>query len=162
MLAHNYLVYSFVSYREGRLRYLSSLRLAQVALIIFIHDTSYNDVEYVVLFFIYFDIVGIHEHSVPLTYTPGVWNAVCCNADYIFVAALKADVHVYTWTGLYIQKLSVQGDDISAIQCCHDGTVLQLATSEHDWTHLHAYTVSYISMTFCTTHIVLLYRSISR
>ena len=125
------------------------MRLAQVALIILIHDTSYNDAEFVVLFFIYFDIVGKHEHSVPLTYTP--WSgksAVCCNADYIFVAEYYGNVHVHTWTGLYIQKLSLQGHYIHAIQCCHDGTVLQLAGG----THLHAYKVSYIQLQFAHTH----------
>ena len=141
----------FFFYRERCLRYLTSLRLAQVALIILIHGTSYNDVEFVVIFFIYFDIVGKHERSVRLTYTPEVSDAVCCNADYIFVSDdYDGNVRVYTWTGLYIQKLSVPGDHIHAIQCCHDGTVLQLATYESRVTHLRAYKVSYISMTFCT------------
>ena len=128
-------------------------------MIIFIHDFSSNDVEYVVLFFIYFDIVGKHEHSVPLTCIPRFRNAVCCNAAYIFVAGDDGNVHVHTWEGFYIQKLSLQGHDIVAIQCCHDGTVLQLAKhSVLSAPHLRAYKVSY-SMTFCTTHIVLLYRS---
>ena len=147
--------YSFVSYREGCLRYLTSLRLAQVVLIILILDTSYNDVEYVVLFFIYVDIVGKHERSATLTDSTQAWNAVCCNADYTFVADYRdGNVLVHTWTGLYIQKLSVQGNHISTIQCSHDGTVLQLVTGDtRATTRLHAYKVSFISMTFCTTHI---------
>ena len=107
-----------------------------------------------------FDIVDRHGHSVPLTCTPRFRNAVCCNADYIFVAG-REDVHVYTWKGLHIQELSFNAQYIYAIQRSHDGTVLQLVTdNDVSVTHLHAYKVSYISMAFCTTHIVLLYRPI--
>ena len=153
----------------------NSLWLVQVALIIFICGTSFNNVEFVIICFIYFNIVGKHEHSVPLTYTPCIRNAVCCNADYIFVARDDGDVHVHTWTGLHIQELSLSSSYIRAIQCSYDGTVLQLAHhvtilelgteyvegNDYGAIHLLAYTVSYISMTFCTPHIVLLYRSIS-
>ena len=129
----------------------NSLWLVQVALIIFICDTSSNDVEFVIrpIYFIYFDIVGKHEHSVSLTYTPCRRNAVCCNADYIFVAEYDGNVHVYTWMGLHIQKLSLHSSYICAIQCSHDGTVLQLATRDgFSATCLLAYKVSYISMAF--------------
>ena len=145
----------------------NSLWLVKVALIIFICDTSSNDVEFVIIYFIYFNIVGKHEHRVLLTYTPCIRNGVCCNADYIFVAGDDGSVHVHTWTGIYIQELSLSSSYIRAIQCSHDGTVLLLATENVDDNgylviHLRAYKVSYISMTFCTTHIVLLYRSVSR
>ena len=68
------------------------------------------------------------------------------------------NVHVHTWTGIYIQSLPLSRDSICAIQCSHYGTVLQLATvrdtgsvTDFGRYHLRAYKVSYISMTFCTT-----------
>ena len=84
-------------------------------------------------------------------------NAVCCNADYIFVAGNIGNVHVHTWTGLHIQELQlILGS--RAIQCSHDGTVLWVAT----YNSVRTYKVSNISMSFYTTHIVLLCSSISR
>lgn len=110
--------------------------------------------------FICFNIVGKHERSVKLTYWPSSRNAVCCNADYIFVAEYDGDVHVYTWTGLHIKELRLTDryDTVHAIQCSRDGIVLWLATRES----VHTFKVSNISMTFYTTHIVLLYSSVSR
>ena len=108
----------------------NSLWLVQVSLVTFICDTSSNDVEFVVIYLIYFNVVGKHEHSVSLTYRPCRYNAVCCNADYIFVAGDDGSVHLHIWKGLHIQELSVHSSDAYAIQCSHDGTILQLATED--------------------------------
>ena len=116
------------------------LWLAQVALI---KASSYVTLHLIMLNLSLYilDIVGKHKHSVPLTYSPNIWNAVCCNADYIFVAGIRGDVHIHTWMGLHIQTLPLNLYYIRAIQCSHDGTVLQLATISS----MHAYKVSYIN-----------------
>ena len=92
-----------------------------------------------------FMISGKHEHYVRLLYEVSKRNAVCCSADYIFVN--DGSVHVYSWTGLDIQTLSPQllgvKGRINAIQCTHDGNILQLASGDtNDVCSLHAYKVS--------------------
>ena len=84
----------------------------------------------------YSNVAGEHENTFSINRTASACQAVCCCADYIFVAGsrFRATVHIYSWTGRRIKTLSPEQlgaewkSDILAIQCNHDGTVLQLVT----------------------------------
>ena len=88
------------------------------------------------------------------------YSDVCCCPDYIFLAEkYDASVQVYSWTIHHIQTLSDQQlgiekeDKIRAIQCNHDGTVLQLVIGDHIRVHsLHAYKVRSPFTLSYTTH----------
>ena len=92
------------------------------------------------------NVAGEQEKTFEVAYSLIDHGDVCCCPDYIFLAHYAGvSVHVYSWTGYHIQTLSHQqlgiwaDDMIRAIQCNHDGTVLQLATgADHGVYSLHA------------------------
>ena len=85
-----------------------------------------------------------------------VAHAVCCSPDSIFVAE-RWGVDVHSWTGHHITRLHGQQlgitRDIWAIQCNHDGTVLQVAGLDRSGvSSLHTYKVSSTFMLSYTLH----------
>ena len=108
------------------------------------------------------NVAGKHEERFSRPNTAKHWTAVCCSSHYIFVADRHC-VHVYSWTGRCIQTLSQQqlgigkNDTMHAIQCNHDGTVLQLAKGDRRCVRsLHAYKVRPTFMSSYTTTLLLL------
>ena len=100
---------------------------------------------------------GKHDKHVSLAYIRPE-STVCCSAGYLFVAEHTPSVHLYSLTGVHIQTLSYQqldlgeNDCIHAIQCNHDGTVLQLAIGDRSAVRsLHAYKVR---CTFILSHTI--------
>ena len=100
-------------------------------------------------------IAGEHENAFEFLVNVGA-RPVCCSPDCIFVAH-EREVDVHSWTGHRITELSLEQlgitRDICAIQCNHDGTVLQLAGRDYDEVFsLHTYKVSSTFMLSYTSH----------
>ena len=110
----------------------------------------------------YWNVAGEHEKTFEVAYTFIGLGNVCCCPDYILLADIyHASVYVYSWTGHRIQTLSRRQlgigkeDEILAIQCNHDGTVLQLVIGDryaYGVHSLHAYKVRSPFMLSYTTY----------
>ena len=85
-------------------------------------------------------VVGKHCH-IALKYTTQYFNAICCNANNIFLASkYPPGIHIYTWKGVHVQALSHQDlkiqrrDIIQEINCDADGTFVQMAVGRNNST----------------------------
>ena len=105
--------------------------LSTLVLLLFCENVERSCVEWL------YNVTGELLSTVEMTHGVLPWNAISCNDHYIFLAENHpAALHVYTWSGSHVTKLSAhqlglqENDRIRAVQCLPAQQSLLLAVGD--------------------------------